>query len=200
VATLERDPDAIGIGSGYEQRRGTTTRLRIPQQGLLTHANLLRSRAFDIATSTLMFWRARLLANVGLFDEDLPGSYGEDYDWLLRITACSHLLTVAEPLVRVLAHPGSYFSGQWPMIARAIEYLLDKHPDLSSDAHGRARLFGRLAFAYAAMGRRRLAWRWAGRAFASDPRQPRSYLAMVVSAGVPAQAAVKLAEAAGRGV
>jgi hypothetical protein len=161
---------------------------------------LLRSRAFDVHPSTLVFRRERLLAGAGLFDEDVPGSYGEDYDWLLRITRTDVLVTLPDPLVRVLSHPGSYFTGQWPTIAAAIQYLLDKHPDFATEARGRARLFGRLAFAHAAMGRRLPALRWAARAVAADPRQRRSYAALVVSAGVPARLVVKLAAAGGRGL
>lgn len=200
VAALEAAPDAIGIGSGYELRRGDQTHLRRPLYGRLTHATLLRTRAFDVHPSTLVFRRERLLAGPGLFDENVPGSYGEDYDWLLRITRTETVLTLPDPLVRVLSHPGSYFAGQWPTIAAAIEYLLAKHPDFATEARGRARLFGRLAFAYAAMGRRRPALRWAARAVASDPRQRRSYVALAVSAGMPARLAVRLAAATGRGL
>ena len=57
-----------------------------------------------------------------------------------------------------------------------------------------------MAFANAAMGRRRRALHWAARAVAADPRQRRSYVAMAVSAGVPASILVKLAAASGRGL
>jgi glycosyltransferase involved in cell wall biosynthesis len=200
VAALQEAPDALGVGSGYELRRAGQTYLRRPQYGQLTHATLLRTRAFDVHPSTLVFRRERLLAGPGLFDEDVPGSYGEDYDWLLRITRTETVLTLPDPLVRVLSHPGSYFAGQWPTIAAAIEYLLAKHPDFATEARGRARLFGRLAFAYAAMGRRRPALRWAARAVASDPRQRRSYVALAVSAGLPARLAIRLAATTGRGL
>jgi len=200
VAALTAAPDAIGVGSGYELRRGQRTHVRRPQFDRLTHQMLLRTRAFDVHPSTLVFHRDRLLTGAGLFDEDVPGSYGEDYDWLLRITRADSLLTVPDPLVRVLSHPGSYFAGQWPTIAAAIEYLLDKHPDFSTEPRGRARLLGRLAFANAAMGRRRRALRCAARAVAADPRQRRSYVAVAVSAGVPASILVKLAAASGRGL
>jgi hypothetical protein len=167
---------------------------------VLTHADLLRSRAFDVHPSTLVFRRERLLGTAGLFDEDVPGSYGEDYDWLLRITRADHLVTLSAPTVRVLSHPGSYFTGQWPTIAAAIEYLLDKHPDFATERRGQARLFGRLAVAYAAMGRRRTALRWAARAVVNDARQRRSYIAVALCAGVPPTVAMRLAAATGRGL
>jgi glycosyltransferase involved in cell wall biosynthesis len=200
VAALDAAPDVVGVGSGYELRRGERVHVRRPAYGRLTHAMLLRTRAFDVHPSTLVFRRERLLAGAGLFDEDVPGSYGEDYDWLLRITRSEELLTIPEPLVRVLSHPGSYFAGQWQTIAAAIEYLLRQHPDFATEARGRARLFGRLAFANAAMGHRRPALRWAARAVAADPRQRRSYVALAVSVGVPARLMVKLAAATGRGL
>jgi glycosyltransferase involved in cell wall biosynthesis len=200
VTALLAAPDVIGAGSGYEQRQSDRIHLRRPEYGRLSHAKLLRTRAFDVHPSTLVFRRERLLDGAGLFDEEIPGSYGEDYDWLLRITRTDELLVIPDPLARVLSHPGSYFAGQWPTIAAAIEYLLSKHPDFTTEARGQARLFGRLAFAYAAMGRRRPALRWAARAVRSDPRQRRSYAALAVSAGMPARVIVKLAAAGGKGL
>lgn len=162
---------------------------------------LVRSRVAAVHSSTLVFRRADLLERVGLVDEDLPGSYGEDYELLLRAAGRGPVVTVPDALVRVRWHPDSWFAGRWETVAGAITHLLDKHPELHEDRSGLARLYGRLAFAHAAAGSRKLARTWARRALASDWRERRAYAAIAVSLGVLRPGPlIRMANALGRGV
>lgn len=201
LAALRAEPAAIGCGGGWQLRQGDATTPKVPALDRVTHADLLRSRVADVHPSTLVLHRERLLSSVGLLDEQVPGSYGEDYDWLLRATTVGDLVVVRRPLAEVLWHEGSYFGGDWETTARAIRYLLDKHPDLAAHPRGRARLLGRLAFAHAALGRRRPALQHAVAALRSDPRERRAYLALAAGLGVARPATlVRLANAAGKGL
>ena len=48
-----------------------------------------------------MYRRAAFLDGIGPVDEAIPGSYGEDYEWVLRAARRGPVVTVQEPLVRV---------------------------------------------------------------------------------------------------
>lgn len=201
VERLSAAPGAIGCGGGFVLRQGSRTTVKTPSVSAITHAGLLRSRLADVHPSTLLFHRARLLAGAGLFDEEVPGSYGEDYDWLLRATRLGEVVVLPQPMAEVLWHSGSFFAGQWDTISRAILYLLDKHPDLSAEPRGAARLYGRLAFAQAALGDRAGARRWALRSLRKHPGERRAYVALAAGAGLlPPRLAMRLANAAGKGL
>lgn len=199
VGTLLAAPDAIAVGSGYLGDTDGHLISRIPPGTQLTYQDLLRSRVADLHPSTLLAWRDRVVEEVGLVDEDLPGSYGEDYDWILRMASRSRILTVPQPLVRVLWHQGSYFDGDFEVIIKAIRYLIHKHPEFGTEPVGLARLYGRLAFAHAALGRRGEACRWALRAARLNWRERRAYVTLAVTSGaLPAATVSRLATAAGR--
>jgi len=199
VEQLEADASALGSCGAFVVRQDDRTTTRLPGLTRVRHADLLRSRVATVHPSTLVFRRERLLTEVGLFDEDVPGSYGEDYDWLLRATRVGDIATVGVPLAEVLWHSGSFFTGQWATIAQAIQYLLDKHDDLRADPKGSARLYGRLAFAQAALGDRNSARRHAKAALAADRKEMRAYLALAASVGVLSPTwAMKVANAAGK--
>ena len=163
--------------------RGRTIR-RLPGSERVTFDDLLRSRRTDMHTSTMLVRREDFLMTIGPFDEAIPGSYGEDYDWLLRATRVRPVLTLRRALATIHWHESSFFEGRWDMIADALLYLLGKHPEFERDPKGLARIHGQLAFAYAASGRRRESRLWARRCMARNPRQPRAYLALLVASGV----------------
>ena len=54
--------------------------------------------------------RRSALDDIGLVDEEIPGSYGEDYDLLLRAARRAPVLAVQQPLVDVLWHEQSFFA------------------------------------------------------------------------------------------
>jgi glycosyltransferase involved in cell wall biosynthesis len=201
VNALQASPAAIGCGTGYLLVQEGQRVARIPDVTEMTHQALLRSRVADVHPSSLVFRRELLIERVGLLDEQVPGSYGEDYDWLLRATTVGPVLALDKPYVEVLWHPGSFFTGQWQVIAEAISYLLAKHPDFRTEPKGLARLYGRLAFAYASLGDRAAARHWALRTLRVSPQEKRGYVALAAGLRLlPPATAAKLANARGRGI
>ena len=124
--------------------------------------------------STVLVRATALRERIGLVDEEIPGSYGEDYDWILRAAQAGPIAVVERPLVRVLWGRQSFFNRRWRTIIDALDYCLAKHPVLRADPRGLARLQGQKAFAYAALGEPRSALPCAGSALAAQlARAPR---------------------------
>ena len=188
---------ASGVSIVYADR----TIDRIPPHSQVTFDQLLRSRIQEIHPSSIIATRQAFLGSVGLVDEGLPGSYGEDYDWLLRAARESPIIVVPEPLVRAFWHRSSFFADRWGMIVDALSYLLVKFPEFERDSRGLGRIYGQIAFANAAAGRSLDARAWARRAIRLNWRERRSYLALAVSTGVvSADTVLRLAHRVGRGI
>lgn len=163
---------------------GQLVRRRFPQLGAPTF--LVRREVLDI---------------IGLVDEDIPGSYGEDYDLLLRAARRRPIVAVERPLIDVYWHPQSFFADRWQTIVDGLNYLLDKHPELRSDKRGLARIQGQIAFAQAAMSRKSAAFVTSGRALANNPLERRAYVALAVASGaVPGASIARMANRRGRGI
>jgi glycosyltransferase involved in cell wall biosynthesis len=198
VERLESERAAI-VACGVRIHYGDRVTVRIPPP-VVTLPDLLRSRVSALHPSTFVI-RRNVLDDIGLVDEEIPGSYGEDYDWLLRTARRGNIVAVQEPLVDVYWHPQSFFAERWQTIADALTYLLDKHPELSSDPRGLARIQGQIAFAQAAMARRPAARRTSWSALRNNPLERRAYLALAVASGVvPAASIVRLANRRGHGI
>ena len=194
-------PSAVLVGSAITVDDGNRRHLRLLPSERISHADLLRDRLAALHTSTFVARRAALLGELGLFDEDLPRGYCEDYDLLLRASAISPVLAVNEPLVDVSWHGGSHFLGQWSMYAAALEQLLAKHPDFVTSRAALGRLQGHIAFAQAAARRRRAGLRWAARAIRQDPRVGRAWLAVLIAVRlVDPDRVVRVARRFGRGL
>lgn len=191
------EPTAVtGIVVEYRNRSNN----RIPSANDMTHQNLARRRVTAAHPSTVLVRRSDLIDRIGLVDEDLPGSYGEDFDWILRAASVGPIATVEEPLVRV-RWGYSQFSTNWRIIADAIEYGLAKNAAFKADPRAIARLRGRRAFALAALGERREAYGEALQSIRSFPLERRAYLAMAVGTGlVSAERLLDLAHRRGRGI
>jgi hypothetical protein len=146
--------------------------------------------------------RSAFTNTIGPVDENIPGSYGEDWDWLLRAAQTTQLVVVPRPLIRVLWHKGgSLFSRRWMTIIEALDYLVDKHPSFKEDPQALARIYGQKAFAYAALGERKEARRWAREALRQSRSERRAYVALAVARGVvSAERVMSMANAAGRGI
>jgi glycosyltransferase involved in cell wall biosynthesis len=201
VEALRRHPEAVVVACGVEVRYRDRTIRRLPPPGPVPLAAFLRSRVMEINPCTILVRRGPLLGPIGLVDERLPGSYYEDYEWLLRAARVAPVEVVPEALVRVNWLTTSFFAERWRTIIEAIGYLIDKHPELRGDAAGMARLEGQLAFAHAALGERATARRWARSALRRDWRERRGYLALAVSARLlRAETVLWLAHLMGRGV
>jgi glycosyltransferase involved in cell wall biosynthesis len=201
VELLREHPQAAVVACGIQVHYGDRTIERVPPPGPVPLARFLRSRVMEVHPSTILVRRPALLGPIGLVDEQLPGSYYEDYEWLLRAARVAQVQVVPHALVRVHWHATSFFSGRWRTIAEAITYLIDKHPELCGDPAGMARLEGQVAFAHAALGERGAARSWAGRALRHNWRERRAYVALAVSARLlRAETVLRLANSMGRGV
>jgi GT2 family glycosyltransferase len=201
VAELAGRPDAAVATTGIVVRYGHRSVTRLAPTAQVTHGQLLRSRLTELHPSTVLVRRARLLEGIGLVDERIPGSYAEDYEWLLRAARLGPVLAVREPLVVVRWHQSSFFAGRWRTIIAALTYLVDKHRELQQEPSGLARIYGQIAFAHAALGERGAARRWARRSLSLDRRERRAYLALAVSLRlVTARTLVRLAHVAGKGI
>jgi glycosyltransferase involved in cell wall biosynthesis len=174
---------------------------RVPSSDSIAFRDLLRSRRTELHPSTIVVDHQALIETIGLVDEGIPGSYAEDYEWLLRAARVEPIATVRAPLARIHWHDSSFFAARWDTIVSALTYLLDRYPEFQTERAGLARIFGQLAFASAGCHRRTEARIWARRALRLSPLQPRAYLALAVSAGVlDADQVVRIAHAFGRGI
>jgi glycosyltransferase involved in cell wall biosynthesis len=195
------ETDADVVVSGIHVSYGDKTITRVPRAEDVTHAELLRRRVMEAHPSTVVVRRTAFLDKIGLVDEEIPGSYAEDYDWMLRAAEAGPIAVVAEPLVTVLWGRTSHFNRKWATISDALQYLLRKHPGFADDPRGLARVQGQIAFAHAALGDRPAARTWALRTLRNSWRERRGYLALLVSLRLlSADRVLRLAHATGRGI
>ncbi len=173
-------PDALTSVTGIRVLYGDHEAVRIPTSEAVTLSELARDRVMEAHPSSVMVRRDALLGPIGLVDEDLPGSYAEDFDWILRAASAGRIAVVERDLVNV-RWGQSLFSRNWQMIIDAVDYLLAKHAVLRNSRQGRARLLGRRAFALAALTKRRQALGQAWETIRLSWRERRSYLAIAVA-------------------
>jgi glycosyltransferase involved in cell wall biosynthesis len=196
LSSAAADTVVTGITVQYADREVT----RVPTAGSVRVEELVRRRVMEAHPSTVLVRRSALADRIGLVDEDIPGSYGEDYDWILRAAEAGELAVVEAALVRV-RWGQSLFSQKWQTIHDALGYLLDKHPAFRRDPRALARVTGQQAFALAALGQRGAATRTALRTIRTSPRERRAYLALAVASGaVSAPRVLDLAHRRGRGI
>jgi glycosyltransferase involved in cell wall biosynthesis len=201
VEAMDRDGADVCL-AGIYVHYGPRSTVRVPDVAELTPEGLIRDRVMAAHPSTYVVRRSAFLDTIGLVDEDIPGSYGEDWDWLLRAAQSTRLTVVPRPLIHVLWHPrGSFFNRRWLTIAAAHDYLIDKHPAFKQNDAALARLYGQKAFAFAAAGDPAEAKRWAREALRLSRRERRAYLALAVAhRAVSAETVMRLANKAGRGI
>jgi glycosyltransferase involved in cell wall biosynthesis len=200
VEIRQRYPDASAVSTGIRIITEDGDYLRVPPERT-AFRDFLTSRVSAIHPSTLLFAKSDLIGPVGLVDENLPSSYGEDYELLLRASRAGPVVGVREPLVNVYWNRPSFFTGRWEGIAGGLTYVLDVVPEFAEVPRGRARIEGQIAFAHAAAGHRQLSMRWAGRALSHDPRQLRAWAALAVSARlVNAERLVRVVQGRGKGL
>jgi glycosyltransferase involved in cell wall biosynthesis len=200
VARLTETAADVAV-SGIHVAYGDKTITRVPRPEDVTHAELLRRRVMEAHPSTVVVRRTAFFDKIGVVDEEIPGSFAEDYDWMLRAAAAGPIAVVPEPLVTVLWGQTSHFNRKWRTISDALQYLLRKHPGFADDPRGLARVQGQIAFAHAALGERPAARAWAVRTLRNSWRERRAYLALLVSLRVlSADRVLRLAHATGRGI
>ncbi len=201
VERLLEDPELLSVGAGIRLLMGERGNVDWPaREPLISHARLLQNRVKELHSSTLMMRRSAFdLA--GLYDEDLPHGYGEDYDWLLRASLAGKVGAVQEILADIRKDVPSWFRGRSLNTATALEYLLEKHPDFAHQRRGHARILGQIAYQRAAAGERRRGVRIAGRALARYPAAPHAWLALAVAGpGIEPARLLTAARRLGRGL
>jgi GT2 family glycosyltransferase len=200
IELWHQHPNASLIATGMRVQTTGKSHVRLPP-ARVEFADLIVSRITEMHPSSFLLRRSRLLGDVGLIDESIPASYGEDYDLLLRASRLGPVLAVPEPLVVVHWNRTSFFAEKWEGIAAGLSYLLSKHPEFRHSDIGSARLEGQIAFAFAALGDRPAARSWARAAITHDRGQLRAYAAYGIAAGVlPAALLVRLVNRRGRGL
>jgi glycosyltransferase involved in cell wall biosynthesis len=200
VLALDRHPAALLAVTGMTVVREGHRIDRIhPAERIPLHEFVL-SRVQEAHPSSFL-WRREAFDEIGLVDEELPGSYGEDWDLLLRAARIADVVNVPSSLLDVHWHPGSFFADRWSTIVEAIDRGLEKHPEIAASPRGHARQLGRRAFAQAASGDRRGAVGTARRALGRWPGDRRAWVALAVAGrAVSAERAQRLANAVGRGI
>ena len=200
VEHMVADPDialcTTGIIIDFD---GETSERPSPTEEL-TVESLLHDRTTEAHPSTFLFRRSALV-EVGLVDEEIPGGYSEDYDFLLRIAKIGRISCLHQPLVSIRWGRTSYFATRWQMIVDAQRYLLAKHPEFADHRRAEARIRGQIAFALAALGQRRAAFGEIGRVIRRWPLEKRWFIAAVVALNVvSADRALESAHKIGRGI
>ncbi len=201
VGLLRRYPQASAAASGFVYSYRGNELPREASQALLGFADLINDRHLEANASTYLIPRQQLLAEIGLVDEELPGSYAEDYELLLRAARLGPIVCAEQPLSRVYLHDSSFFASRWQTIHDALLYLLDRVPEFRDDPVGLARIEGQIAFAHAALGHRSQAARWGLRSLRRSRRPRQGYAALMVATGlISADRVLATARRFGRGI
>jgi glycosyltransferase involved in cell wall biosynthesis len=201
VAMLLSDPSASIVSCGIRIAYGDTNVDRVLAQTRIELPDLLRDRLTELHPSSFLMRRAAVVDGFGLVSEEIPGSFGEDYEFLLRAARTGPVRTVPKVGVVIRWHQNSYFTSRWETMAQGLTWLLETYPEFATVPAGRARISGQVAFATAAGGHRKTAVRWAGRTVRRNPLEPRAYLALAVASGaLKPDTVVRQLHARGRGI
>lgn len=201
VDTLRAHPEASLCTCGIEVHWSDERFPRVLESTRVTFEELLRDRHTELHPSTFVMRRRALVETVGLVDEEVPGGYGEDYEFLLRHARANPVRNLSEPLAVVRWGSQSYFDKRWETMIAGLTWMLQRYPEFEGVPKGSARIHGQLAFATAALGHRRTALRWAAATLRRNPREPRAALALAVaSRAISADRVMKVLHARGRGI
>ena len=200
VEVLTANPDVHFVGSGVTVAYEGEKVERIRDEPRITFSDLLRSRVFEAHPSTFLMRRLELIDQIGLIDEDVPGGYGEDYEWLLRATKITDMILVPAALVMVRWHTASFYAERWQMRIDGLQYILDRYPEFQTEPVGHARILGQMAFAKASLGDRTGAVKLARETLKLNPREGRAALALAVAGGVPSAKVVSMLQRRGSSV
>ena len=180
VERLAASPEAVMASTAMQVDFAGTHPVRLAGLDEVTYDMLLVSRMAMLHSSSFVVRRSALLGDVGLLDEQVPGSMGEDWDLLLRAARVAPIAHVDEPLVGILWGSTSFFSRDWRSRLVANDWFLERYPDIERFPHGAGRLAGQSAFFAAASGDRRAAFTYVTRSLRANVREPRAWLAVPV--------------------
>jgi glycosyltransferase involved in cell wall biosynthesis len=201
VQRMQAEPGLLVLGAGIRLLMEDDHIVDWPGDSPhVSRTQLLRSRRKELHSSTLLI-RRETYDLAGGYDELLPQSYCEDYEWLLRVLPHGDIGVVNQPLADIRKNNPSWFRERSEVVAQALEYLLANHPELAETRKGHARVLGQIAFAHATLRERRTALRWALRAIRRWPVAPHAGLALVVAGtGMSPQLALRMTRRVGRGI
>lgn len=195
------DPDLAVLGAGIRLLMSPEHSVDWPGKSPdITRAQLLRSRHKELHSSTLLI-RRHVFDTVGRYDENLPGGYAEDYEFLLRAVKAGRVGVVNQPLASIRQYNTSWFRERAEVVAEALEYLLAKHPEIAESKAGHARVLGQIAFARSSLGDRKGAVSMAAKAFRRWPYAPHAALALThAGTGIEPTKLLAVVRKAGRGI
>ncbi len=201
VELLRAQGDRVAaVACGARVQGPGFTRDRPLERERVTLDDVIADRVMQVHPGSLLVPRSTWAA-VGPLDEHIPGGYGEDYEWVLRIAAYRPIGVVPAPLYVIGWHGGSHFFAHWPMIVQASRYLLETHPELQRSRRGVARIRGQIAFALASAGRRAEAVRELWAVLRLHPREKRVLVTVPVLLGVVSgERLLAMAQRRGRGI
>lgn len=201
MAVFVDHPDSVLVGTSIIVDAGERKHLRPVAHDRVTHRDLLHDRLPGLHSSSFIFPRDLLRTEIGFVDEDLPGSYGEDYDLLLRTAKVGVIRVVDKPLTTVTWQGQSYFFGKWDQYATALTWMLQRHAEFADHRKAVARLRGQIAFAHVAAGNRPQGRHWARRALRDHPGQVKAILALMIGFRLlSARLVIRTAQRFGRGI
>ncbi len=106
VDALERNESAGLAISYYELMDEEGNPLR--EFGVIRHLEYDRNNILRVeGAGAVRVWRKKVLFEMGLFDEENYGNYGEDYDMVLKVSEKYEVVRVHKVLYRYRKHPGS---------------------------------------------------------------------------------------------
>ena len=201
VQRLLDDHSLLVVGAGIRLHMGPGQDVDwVGPSDCVSLPDLARGRRKELHSSTLVM-RREVFDRAGTYDEKLPHSYAEDYEWLLRAVRHGPIGVVRTPLATIKKDGTSWFRQRSEVVAAALEYLLDTHPELTLSPRGHARILGQIAFAHASLGHRGQAFRYVARSVRRYPLAPQAALALaqIVTGGDP-QVLLRQARRFGRGL
>lgn len=200
VALLKSRPDSKACFTGvYIWYAGKDTE-RIPDESELTFEGFLASRNRAASPVSFLVHKETLVNEIGLVDEEIPGSHGEDYDLFLRTAQATKISVVPTPLVRVFWHGSSFFFERWKIIDESLEYIVDKYPEYMTHPKALARIRAQQSIAKAATKNRSGAVKDLVEAAKLNHFEKRLPLAVAAAAGVNPNLMLKMAQRFGRGI
>lgn len=183
VQRMETDAGVEFVTCGISVLYDGVTHDRPLDRDVVTFDELLRDRHTELHPSTFLMRRSAAISGFGLVDEEVPGGFGEDYDFLLR-AARSHAISHVREVLTVVRWGGqSFFFRRWQTMSDGLSCLLHRFPEFETTPAGAARIRGQIAFANAALKNRRVALVWAVSAFRRNPLELRAPLAIAVAVG-----------------
>lgn len=197
---LLTDPAIGAVSCGLRLKGPGIDKERVLDRDRVTLDELLADRVMEVHSSTMLVRRATFAA-AGPVDEDIPGGYSEDYEWLLRLATVTDIAICRAPLVVVDWHGGSFYFGRWATIVDAQRYLIRKHPALAGNPAGMARIRGQIAFALASGHRGKEAVRELAAVIRLNPFEKRVLVTVPVLMGlVTGERVLRMAQKRGKGV